>query len=394
MTDAPSEELGPVGVPLATVARDWTRIGLTGFGGPPAHIVLLRRLMVERRGWMDAQEFEDANAACGLLPGPGSTQLAIFCAYRVGGPPGAIIGGLGFVLPAVALVLLLSVVFFGHAPPLWIRGAGAGAGAAVAAVAVDAALSLLLPSYHRVREKRARLARWSAYLVAAGAAAALIGPYLVLVLIGCGLVELALQRRPALAPGLHWAPLAALAPRAVAVGGLGALSWTAFKVGALAYGGGFVIVPLMQGDAVHTYHWMTNAEFLNAVALGQVTPGPVTATVAAVGYAAHGLTGGLLAASVAFVPSFSFILVGGQRFRRLRESSNARAFLDGAGPAAIGAILGAVIPLTGALRETWQFGVLAGAAIALLALRRSVVETLLAAGAIGVVLALAGAPMA
>ena len=217
-----------------------------------------------------------------------------------------------------------------------------------------------------MRATRARLARWSAYLVAAGAAAALIGPYLVLVLIGCGLIELALQRRPVVTPGLHWAPLAALAPRAVAAGGLGALCWTAFKVGALAYGGGFVIIPLMQGDAVHTYHWMTNAEFLNAVALGQVTPGPVTATVAAVGYAAHGVTGGLLAAAVAFVPSFSFILLGGQRFRRLRESANARAFLDGAGPAAIGAILGAAIPLTGALRETWQLGVLAAAAVALL----------------------------
>jgi chromate transporter len=376
-----------------TVAREWTRIGLIGFGGPPAHVVLLRRLMVDRRRWMDAREFEDANAACGLLPGPGSTQLAIFCAYRVGGPLGAIVGGLGFVLPAVALVLLLSVVFFGHAPPLWIRGAGAGAGAAVAAVAVHAALSLLVPSYQRVRQARARLARWSVYLAAAGAATALVGPYLVLVLIGCGLIELALQRRPLAAPGMHWAPLAALAPRAVAAGGLGALSWTAFKVGALAYGGGFVIIPLMQGDAVHTYHWMTNAEFLNAVALGQVTPGPVTATVAAVGYAAHGVTGGLLAAAVAFVPSFSFILIGGQRFRRLRESANARAFLDGAGPAAIGAILGAAIPLTGALRETWQLGVLAAAAIALLALRRSVVTTLLAAGAIGVALALAGAPI-
>jgi chromate transporter len=393
MTEAPSEEPPSAAVPIATVAREWTRIGVIGFGGPPAHIVLLRRLVVDRRHWMDAREFEDANAACGLLPGPGSTQLAIFCAYRVGGPLGAIIGGLGFVLPAVVFVLLLSVVFFGHAPPLWIRGAGAGAGAAVAAVAVQAAFSLLVPSYRRVRATRARLARWSAYLVAAGAAAALIGPYLVLVLIGCGLVELALQRRPSVNPGMHWAPLAALAPRAVAVGGLGALCWTAFKVGALAYGGGFVIIPLMQGDAVHTYHWMTNAEFLNAVALGQVTPGPVTATVAAVGYAAHGVTGGLLAAAVAFVPSFSFILVGGQRFRRLRESANARAFLDGAGPAAIGAILGAAIPLTGALRETWQLGVLAVAAIALLIMRRSVVETLLAAGAIGVVLALAGAPI-
>jgi chromate transporter len=393
MTEAPSDEAAPGGAPLVTVAREWTRIGLIGFGGPPAHVVLLRRLMVDRRRWMDAREFEDANAACGLLPGPGSTQLAIFCAYRVGGPLGAIVGGLGFVLPAVALVLLLSVVFFGHAPPLWIRGAGAGAGAAVAAVAVHAALSLLVPSYQRVRQARARLARWSVYLAAAGAATALVGPYLVLVLIGCGLIELALQRRPLAAPGMHWAPLAALAPRAVAAGGLGALSWTAFKVGALAYGGGFVIIPLMQGDAVHTYHWMTNAEFLNAVALGQVTPGPVTATVAAVGYAAHGVTGGLLAAAVAFVPSFSFILIGGQRFRRLRESANARAFLDGAGPAAIGAILGAAIPLTGALRETWQFGVLAAAAIALLVLRRSVVLTLLAAGAVGVVLALAGAPI-
>jgi len=393
VTQTPLEQPGPALAPLPTVAREWTRIGLIGFGGPPAHVVLLRRLVVDRKRWMDAQEFEDANAACGLLPGPGSTQLAIFCAYRVGGPAGAIVGGLGFVVPAVVLVLLLSTVFFGHAPPLWVRGAGAGAGAAVAAVAVDAARSLLVPSHARVRSDGARLARWALYLSAAAAGAALLGPYLVLVLIGCGLTELLLQRRPAGTASLHWGALAAAGPKAIAVGGLGALGWTAFKVGALSYGGGFVIIPLMQADAVHTYHWMTNAEFLNAVALGQVTPGPVVATVAAVGYAAHGLAGGLLAAAVAFTPSFSFILLGGRRFTHLRESANARAFLDGAGPAAIGAILGAAISLTLALRETWQFAVLAGAAIALLVLRRHVVETLLAAGAIGVVLALAGAPL-
>ncbi|HET6171117.1 MAG TPA: chromate efflux transporter [Gaiellales bacterium] len=393
MTETPLEHPGPTTAPLATVAREWTRIGLIGFGGPPAHIVLLRRLVVERKRWMDAKEFEDANAACGLLPGPASTQLAIFCAYRAGGPLGAIVGGLGFIVPAVVLVLLLSVVFFGQAPPLWVRGAGAGAGAAVAAVAVHAARSLLVPSLARVRDDAARRARWALYLVAAAAGAALVGPYLVLVLVGCGLVELALQRRPSTAFGVHLGALAAPAPRAVAAGGLGALCWTAFKVGALSYGGGFVIIPLMQSDAVHTYHWMTNAEFLNAVALGQVTPGPVVATIAAVGYAAHGIGGGLLAAAVAFTPSFSFILLGGRRFGRLRANANARAFLEGAGPAAIGAILGAAVTLTLALRETWQYGVLAAAAIALLALRRSVVETLLAAGAIGVVLALAGAPI-
>jgi chromate transporter len=219
-----------------------------------------------------------------------------------------------------------------------------------------------------------------------------MGRYLVIILLACGLAEFVVQRGLGVV-SLHAGLLTALAPGSVAVGGLGALCWTAFKVGALSYGGGFVIIPLMQGDAVHTYHWMTDAEFVNAVALGQVTPGPVVATIAAVGYAAHGLGGGLLAASVAFTPSFSFILLGGQRFRRVRESVSARAFLAGAGPAAIGAIAGACVPLTGALAEPWQFAVLAAAGGALLILRRSVVAVLLCAGVVGVVVALAGGPL-
>jgi chromate transporter len=375
-----------------TIAREWTRIGVTGFGGPPAHVILLRRLVVERRRWMDEQEFEDANAACGLLPGPASSQLAIFCAYRVGGPLGAVIGGLGFVLPAVAAVLALSVLFFGHAPPLWVRGAGAGAGAAVAAVALAAACALLVPSYERVRAGGARRLRWAAYLALAAAGAALIGQYLVLVLLGCGLAELMVVRGARFA-GAQIGPLAAALPAAVAGGGVAALCWTAFKVGALSYGGGFVIIPLMQGDAVHTYHWMSDADFVNAVALGQVTPGPVVATIAAVGYAAHGLAGGALAAAVAFAPSFSFILLGGGRFARLRTSESARAFLAGAGPAAIGAIAGACIPLAGALSQWWQYPVLAVAACAQLLLRRSAVSVLLCAGAVGVVVALSGGPL-
>ena len=378
---------------LGAIATAWGWIGLTGFGGPPAHIALLRRLVVEREEWMDTREFEDANAACGLLPGPASTQLAIFCAYRVGGVAGAIVGGLGFIVPAVVAILLLSLVFLAHAPPLWIRGAGAGAGAAVAAVAVHAARGLLGPSLRRVSGDPARRTRWAIYLAAAVAAAALIGPYLVLVLVACGLIELALQRRTASLASLHPGAVGALAMALVRSGSLGSLAWTAFKVGALSFGGGFVIIPLMQGDAVHTYHWMTNAQFLNAVALGQITPGPVVATVAAVGYAAHGLLGGVLAALVAFLPSFSFIILGGGRFERLRGNASARAFLDGAGPAAIGAILGAAITLAVALAQAWQFGLLAAAAIALLLLRRGVVETLLGAAGIGIIAALAGAPL-
>jgi len=341
---------------------------------------------------MDARAFEDANAACGLLPGPASTQLAIFCAYRVAGTPGAIVGGLGFVVPAVGLILALSVLFLGHAPPLWVRGAGAGAGAAVAAVAVHAARGLLGPSYMRVRENAARTVRWLGYLAAGTVAAALAGAYVVLALLACGLIELVVQRRawPVLRAN---GTVAAFVPATITTGGIGALAWTAFKVGALSFGGGFVIIPLMQADAVHTYHWMTSSQFLDAVALGQITPGPVVATVAAVGYAAHGLAGGLLAAVIAFAPSFSFILLGGRRFERLRENTGARAFLDGAGPAAIGAILGAAITLATALSESWQFAVLAAAGAALLVLRRGVVQTLLGAAAVGVIAALAGAPL-
>jgi chromate transporter len=378
---------------LAGVAREWTRIGVTGFGGPPAHIALLRKLVVDRERWMDHHEFEDANAACSLLPGPSSTQLAIFCAYRVAGWPGAIVGGLGFIVPAVVLILALSVVFLSGSPADWIRGAGAGAGAAVAAVAVRAGLDLLRPSLDRARADGGRLVRWAAYGTAGGVAAATIGPWLVLVLLGCGILELLIRQATA---GAGMPALAALvlAPLAVvATGTVGDLVWTALKVGALSFGGGFVIVPLMQGDAVHAYHWMTNSEFLNAVALGQVTPGPVVATVAAVGYGAYGIGGGLLAALVAFLPSFSFILLGGGRFERLRGNPRARGFLAGAGPAAIGAILGSAIPLAGALTETWQFLVLAAAAIALLLARRGVVSVLLGAGAIGAVVALAGAPL-
>jgi chromate transporter len=188
-------------------------------------------------------------------------------------------------------------------------------------------------------------------------------------------------------------PLPILATAASSVGGLLALCWVAVKVGALSYGGGFVIIPLMQADAVHHYHWMSGQQFLNAVALGQVTPGPVVQTVAVIGYAAAGVGGGLLAALIAFSPSFTFVLVGARHFDQIRTDHRAQAFLGGAGPAAIGAILGTAVPLARALSEPWQYAVLAGAALLLLALRRGVVSTLLLAAVVGAVIGVAGGPL-
>ena len=374
-------------VSLATIVREWGRIGCIGFGGPPTHIRLLRDLCVERRNWLDAEEFEDAVAACNLLPGPASTQLAIFCAWRLRGRVGALVGGAAFIVPGLIVILALAVLFLSASPPLWVLGAGAGAGAAVPAVAIHAGTGLTGASWQR----RRNTARWLLYLLAGATSAATLGPWLVLVLLGCGLVELTVQliatrRENTKLPGIAVAPI--LPAAVLGSGVLLSVAWVAFKVGALSYGGGFVIIPLMQSDAVSHYHWMTGAQFLNAVALGQITPGPVVQTVAVVGYAAAGLVGGILASVVAFSPSFAFILLGAHRFDRFRGDRRARAFLDGAGPAAIGAIYGSAIPLTRALTHSWQYAVLAGALILLLLLRRGVVLTLLCAGTAGVIIAL------
>jgi chromate transporter len=316
--------------------------------------------------------------------------LAIYCAWRLRGRLGGLIGGISFIVPGLIIILALSVLFYSAHPPLWVLGTAAGAGAAVPAVALNAALGLAPASWRRTGEVRTVQIRWLCYVLVGGASAASVGPYLVLVLIGCGITEITFRgawKRPirgsfALFP-------ATTIP--IAVGGLAALAWVAFKVGALSYGGGFVIIPLMQHDVVVTYHWMTGGQFLNAVALGQITPGPVVQTVAVVGYAASGIGGGLLAALVAFTPSFIFVLSGAGHFDRLRSNARVQAFFIGAGAAVIGAIAGSSIPLGLELTHLWQLAILGVAMIWLLGLRRGVVSALLGAGVLGIVAVLAGA---
>jgi chromate transporter len=366
-------------VGLGTVAAQWLRIGVTGFGGPPAHIALLRRLCVQRKGWLSEDEFADGIAATNLLPGPASTQLAIYCAWRVRGVLGAVVGGLCFIVPGLIVILALASVLLGAHPSRLVLGAAAGAGAAVAAVAVHAAAGLVPASWQRTPSH----ARWVGYAAAGAIAPVLIGAWVVVILLACGLVEVGVHRRVA----------ASLFFPVGLAGGLGSLCWVAFKVGALSYGGGFVIIPLMQHDAVQSYHWMTASEFLYAVALGQITPGPVVQTVAVVGYAAGGIAGGLLASAVAFAPSFVFVLAGARHFDRLRTNTSVQAFLTGAGPAAIGAIAGSSVLLAFSIAHLWQLGVLALATLWLLILKRGVVSALLGAGAVGLVAALLGWPV-
>jgi chromate transporter len=375
-------------VPLRTIAREWTRIGCIGFGGPPTHISLLRRLCVTEREWLTAAEFEDGIAATSLLPGPASTQLAIFCGWRLGGVAGAVIAGVGFIAPGLVLIIVLAALFWAGSTPRWVIGAVDGAGAVVPAVALAAAAALIGPGWRRSTHH----GRWLAYSAVGAVSAVLAGPYLVFVLIGCGLIEVVLGRgvrdpgagRLVLLPWLKVTGLAGIPGLA----GWGAIAWVGFKIGALSYGGGFVIIPLMQHDAVTGHGWMTDSQFLNAVALGQVTPGPVVLTVAVVGYAAAGIPGALLAAFAAFAPSFTFVIAGGPRFDRLRRSAVAQRFLAGAGPTVIGAIAGSAVPLAEALHRPGHYVLLAGAVVWLLVLRHGVVAALLIGAAFGAAAAL------
>src|SRR5436190_19704273 len=198
-----------------------------------------------------SRDFEDGIAVTNLLPGPASTQLAIFCAWRLRGRLGAVVAGICFIVPGLIIILALAALFLASDPPRLILGVAAGLSAAVPAVAVNAAVGLIPPSWKRAGSVRARQTRWVVYFLVGAVGAATAGALLVLLLVGCGLVEVSTQRRSRAGFNLF-----AVAPGVAAptVGGLTALAWVALKVGALSYGGGFVIIPLMQHDATDVYH--------------------------------------------------------------------------------------------------------------------------------------------
>jgi chromate transporter len=336
-------------------------------------------MMVEREQWLSAREFQDAVAATSLLPGPASTQLAIFCARAVAGVRGAIVGGLAFIVPGFVLIVLLAELFLAHGRNDAVRGASAGVAAAVVVVIVFAGIGF---ARGFADAHGALLLRSVVYALAGAAATVSLGPWVLAVLLGSGIVEVALRLRRA-------APLVWLGSTAK----IGALAWTAFKVGGLSFGGGLVIIPLMQHDVVHAHHWLTERQFTDAVALGQLTPGPVVLTVSVVGYAVAGVAGAALAAAVAFAPSFAFVLAGAPFFSQLREREGPRAFLDGAGPAAVGAIFGAAALLAPqAWKEWWQPLVIAAAVLAAL-LGRSSFFVLALGLTLGLLAAAAGLPL-
>ncbi|HEV8353135.1 MAG TPA: chromate efflux transporter [bacterium] len=326
---------------MKELAGLFLKLGFIAFGGPAAHIAMMREEVVRRRRWMSDQHFLDLLGATNLIPGPNSTEMAIHIGYARGGWPGLLVSGLCFIGPALAIVLALAWVYvrYGTLPE-----AGAvlyGVKPVIIAIVIQALWGL---GWTAIRGPML------AVLGAATLALYLLGVNELVLLAGGALVTTlavtASRGRPAGLSGLL--PFAAAAPAAAAAGAfsLSTLFLTFLKIGAVLYGSGYVLLAFLRGDFVVRLGWLTDRQLLDAVAVGQVTPGPVFTTATFVGYLLGGWGGALLATLGIFLPSFVFVAASHPFIARLRRSPWAAALLDGVNVAALALMAGV----------TWQLG--------------------------------------
>jgi len=322
------------------------RLGFTAFGGPAAHIAMMEEEVVHRRRWLSRDRFLDLLAAANMLPGPTSTELAIYIGYVQAGWLGLLVGGGCFILPAAGMTLGVAwaYVHFGKLPEAaWLLY---GVKPVVIAVVLQAIWRL---------GREAVKTRFLAVLGGAGVVLSLLGLHHLALLFGSGAVAglarwLAARRTPGEAPGtplLGGLPVAPAVPGAKAAAvaatvaapaaavSLWPLALAFLKVGALLFGSGYVLLAFLRADLVQHHHWLTEAQLIDAVAIGQVTPGPVFTTATFIGYVLAGTRGALVATVAIFLPSFVLVAVSGPLVRRLRQSPVGGAFLDGVTVAAL-----------------------------------------------------------
>ena len=321
--------------PLGELAQLFLRLGCAGFGGPLVHIAMMETEVVERRRWMTKQEFLDGLALCQMLPGPASTQLSVLIGHARGGLAGGLLGGAAFVLPGFCVMLIFTLLYrrWGSLPAL----GPVFAGIAPAVVAV-----ILFSAWRLGRSAVTRL-DLALLCVAGFVLTAWLRLDTALTLILCGAAAAVLRRLAAeKATARAWA-LPALVTAAPEV--YGRLAWLWIKMGALVYGGGYVIIPVVRGEAVQRFGWMSDRIFLDGLALSQMTPGPIVNLSVFVGYQAGGLLGSLVAALGVFAPAFAAVLVAVPLMNRFKHLSWMKAFLAGVNASVVGAIVAATIPL-------------------------------------------------
>jgi chromate transporter len=385
--DEPTPAPGPSSlkqtVRLRTLVAIFLRLGATSFGGPAAHIALMEDEVVRRRGWLTQAEFLDLVGATNLIPGPNSTEMAIHIGHRVAGWPGLVVAGVCFILPAALIVAALAwtYVTYGRLPP--VAGVLYGVKPVVIAVVVQALWRL---------GRSAIRTPLLAAVAAVAAALVTLGVHELVVLFGVGLAVPVLWgvfRRPRSdAP----AALALLATPTVPIAGVAAgatpfglwpLFWFFVKVGSVLFGSGYVLLAFLRADLVERYGWLSEQQLLDAVAVGQVTPGPVFTTATFIGYLLGGPAGAAVATVGIFLPAFVFVALSVPLLARLRRSVVAGAFLDGVNTASL-ALMAVVTVQLGRAALVDGITIALAAASAILLLRFRVNATWLVLGGAGV----------
>ena len=325
---------------ISELIRLFGKFGVLGFGGPQAHIAMIEDEVVGKRGWMSRDHYVDALAATNMLPGPNSTEMAIHVGYQRAGWAGGTVAGLAFIAPAFVLMLALSWAYFRWSDVAAVANLFDGIKPAVIAVLAVTLWRLFKSSVKDVPQ-----------LIIMAAAACLgyaFTSFEPLILLAAGLAGIVLFYRGRTYPRAPFAafspwPLLAIPSLAAAAfawdpQALGDLFWVFLRAGGLLFGGGFVLIPLIEDDVVERFGWLTREEFIDGVALGQATPGPIVITSTFVGYGAAGFAGAAVATFAAFAPSF-VVAIGTARFLdRVRSWKLAQAFLKGVGPAVVGTI--------------------------------------------------------
>jgi chromate transporter len=331
------------GVPLSHVALLFLRLGFTAFGGPAAHIAMMEDEVVRRRQWLTRERFLDLLGAANLIPGPSSTEMAIYIGYTQTGWAGIVLAGACFILPAAAITLGLAWTYvrFGHLPQ--IGGVLYGVKPAVIAIIAQAVWNL---GRTAVKSRTHLLVGLAALIVAA------ITGRTVSVLVGAGILMcLVTAIGGGWCAGMSAISISSSSLRVIPAVAMVTLSLLSiflvfFKIGAVVFGSGYALPAFLKADLVDQRHWLTSAQLLDAVAVGQVTPGPVFTTATFIGYLLAGLPGAALATVGIFVPGFLLVAASGPLIRWLRRSTAAGRFLDGVNVAALA--LMAVV--------TWQLG--------------------------------------
>jgi chromate transporter len=313
---------------LGELAALFLRLGVTAFGGPAAHIAMMQDEVVARRKWLTVEEFLDLVGATNLIPGPNSTEMAIHIGHRRAGWRGLVVAGACFILPAALITFALAGVYVRYGSVPQAKGVLYGVKPVIIAVVVQAIWTL------------GQKALATGPMFALGAAcivASLSGANELAILVGAGALTAlarAWSRRP---------PAAAIVPVAFSKT---KLFFVFLKIGSILFGSGYVLLAFLRADLVERLHWLTEKQLIDAVAVGQLTPGPVFTTATFIGYVIGGSSGAALATLGIFLPSFFFVAASGALIPRVRRSPGARAFLDGVNVASL-ALMTAV---------TWDLG--------------------------------------